>query len=163
MSCPPVLLISRSGFSVNDVTKLYNYLQYPSTKEEKLCFLSSIVCRVSFFHPTIAREIINHYICGKPRLDTWGSKLYSSRGDKPKGCKQHSSGKLKFPSSQATLISRCPSMNRGTVNWMFALNNQLTLYHSPKIFFTCQYTIYFKKYNYLYHEFIKCYGDIDKT
>ena len=60
----------------------------------------------SFFVPTIAREIINHYICGKPRLDTWGSKLYSSRGDKPKGCKQHSSGKLKFPSSQPTLMLR---------------------------------------------------------
>ena len=59
-----------------------------------------------FFVPTIAREIINHYLCGKPRLDTWGSKLYSSRGDKPKGCKQHSSGKLKFPSSQPTLMLR---------------------------------------------------------
>ena len=46
---------------------------------------------------------------------------------------------------------------------MFALNNQLTLYHPPKnTFFTYRYTIYFKKYNYLYHEFITCYGDIDK-
>ena len=30
-------------------------------------------------------------------------------------------GKLKFPSSQATLISRCPSINRGTVSWTFSL------------------------------------------
>ena len=48
---------------------------------------------------------------------------------------------------------------------MFALNNQLTLYHPPpkKNFFTYRYTIYFKKYNYLYHEFFTNYGDIDKT
>ena len=40
------------------------------------------------------------------------------------------------------------------------VNNYIT---PQKIFFTHQYTIYFKKYNYLYHEFITSYGDIDKT
>ena len=42
------------------------------------------------------------------------------------------------------------------------VNNYITP-PPKKILFTCQYTIYFKKYNYLYHEFITSYGDIDKT
>ena len=36
MSCPPFLLISRLGFSVNDVTKVHNYLQFPNDEGKKL-------------------------------------------------------------------------------------------------------------------------------
>ena len=36
MSCPPFLLISRLGFSVNDVTKVHNYLQLTNDEGEKL-------------------------------------------------------------------------------------------------------------------------------
>ena len=41
------------------------------------------------------------YISGRQKSLLWG--------DKPKGCKQHSSGKLKFSSSQANAHSALPS------------------------------------------------------